>query len=56
MMYKFEFTEKEANLILHGLGQLPAAQSFDLITKLKLEAERQIKSLPELENGISSKS
>lgn len=31
-----ELTEKEANLILKGLGELPAKESIDMIMKIKV--------------------
>lgn len=42
MIYKLELTEKEVNIILAGLGELPAKHSIDLIAKIKSTCESQI--------------
>ena len=36
---KFEFTVDETNMILAGLGELPAKMSIELILRIKQEAE-----------------
>ena len=46
-MYKFEFTEKELNLILSGLGKLPADQSFHMINKIHRLVEKTAQSKQE---------
>ena len=38
-----ELDEKEANLVLKGLGELPAKESIELIIKLKMTWEEQQK-------------
>jgi hypothetical protein len=45
----FNFTEKEVHVILGGLGKLPAEVSYDLITKVKLGAYKQLESQPKEE-------
>ena len=42
MEFKFEFTEKEINLILTGLAELPAKMSMEMIMKLKNHCIRRI--------------
>jgi len=42
MIYKVELTEQEVNIVLAGLGELPAKHSIDLIAKIKSECEAQI--------------
>jgi hypothetical protein len=42
MEFKFEFTEKELNLILTGLAELPAKISIEMILKIKQIAKVQI--------------
>jgi hypothetical protein len=42
MEFKFEFTEKEINLILTGLAELPAKMSMEMIMKLKNLAQAQL--------------
>jgi coproporphyrinogen III oxidase-like Fe-S oxidoreductase len=39
----FTLSEKEANLIISGLGELPAKLSMDLIIKLQTQATPQLK-------------
>ena len=34
MMYKFEFTKEESDLLLEALAELPAKRSYNLITNL----------------------
>ena len=38
---KFEFSVDETNMILAGLGELPAKHSIDLIMKIKQSAAAQ---------------
>jgi hypothetical protein len=42
MKIKLEFTEQEINLLLKGLGELKAIESFEIICKIKNYAEEQI--------------
>lgn len=42
MEFKFEFTEKEINLILTGLAELPAKVSMEMIIKLRNLAQTQL--------------
>ena len=39
---KFEFEIEQVNVILAGLGELPAKQSMDLITSIHKQAEKQM--------------
>jgi|688.fasta_scaffold1116948_2 hypothetical protein len=41
-MITIEITEKEAQLILAGLGELPAKMCIDFILKFKQTCEKQI--------------
>lgn len=41
-MIELEFTIEEVNLILHGLQELPAKYSFQLLLKIQAEAQKQI--------------
>lgn len=38
---KVELNEKETNLILKGLGELPAKESIELIIKLRMNWDEQ---------------
>ena len=42
-------TVAEVNGILQSLGQMPYAQVFSLIEKLKVQAEKQVNPAPEVE-------
>jgi hypothetical protein len=42
MDFKFEFTEKEVNLILTGLAELPAKVSMEMLIKIKNSAQAQL--------------
>jgi hypothetical protein len=48
MDFKFEVTEQEANLIIQGLGELPAKISMNLIAKIQTQANEQLKNAPEI--------
>jgi|LakMenEpi03Aug12_release.lakeMendotaPanAssembly.Ray.scaffolds.fasta_scaffold656499_3 hypothetical protein len=50
--FKFDFSEKQINLILSGLGKLPAEISFELILEIQKLAQNQIaqKHLNQTEN------
>jgi hypothetical protein len=41
-MFDLKLTEQEVNIILAGLGELPAKHSIELIAKIKSECESQI--------------
>jgi hypothetical protein len=49
MTYKLELTEQEANVVLAGLGELPAKHSIELIAKIKTTCESQIEPKQETE-------
>ena len=40
--FEFNFTEQQVNLILGGLGKLPAEQSLELILEIQKKAGEQI--------------
>ena len=42
MKFNLELTEQEFNIILAGLGELPAKHSIELIAKIKTTCESQI--------------
>jgi len=42
MKFKINLTEQEVNLVLAGLGELPAKHSIELIAKIKSDCESQI--------------
>ena len=39
---RFEFEVEQVNIILQGLGELPAKLSMDLITTIHKQAEKQM--------------
>ena len=39
---KFEFEVEQVNIILQGLGELPAKLSMNLITSIQKQAEKQM--------------
>jgi len=41
MVFKFEFDDKELQLVLNGLGELPARMSMDLLGKMQKSAQEQ---------------
>ena len=43
----FDFTYDEVNLILAGLGELPAKQSINMILKVQTTAQQQMQSVPD---------
>ena len=47
---KFELTLEETNLLLEGLGELPARVSMQLIEEIKTDAQSQLKK-PETPQG-----
>jgi hypothetical protein len=42
-MFDLKLTEQEVNVVLAGLGELPAKHSIELIGKIKQSCESQIK-------------
>ena len=40
--FEFNFSEQQVNLILNGLGKLPAEQSLELILEIQKKANEQI--------------
>lgn len=40
--FEFNFSEQQVNLILGGLGKLPAEQSLELILEIQKKANEQI--------------
>ena len=46
-MFNLELTENEVNIILAGLGELPAKHSIELIAKIKQSCESQIEKQKE---------
>jgi len=48
MTFTLEFTEQEAQMVVNGLTELPAKFSYELITKIKNECDRQFKEAEEL--------
>jgi len=42
MKFNLELTEQEVNVVLAGLGELPAKHSIELIAKIKTTCESQI--------------
>lgn len=49
---KFEVETHEANLILQGLGELPARVSMNLIAKLQSQAQSQLEQKKEGEQHV----
>ena len=47
---KLELTINEINLILQALGNAPYAQVFELVEKIRTQAQAQVQS-PEQANG-----
>jgi hypothetical protein len=53
MTFKFELTEQEVQLVVSGLGELPAKASFDLLNKIiKLTNEQTKPSEVEEPNEV----
>ena len=50
MKYKFELSEEEVNLILEGVGKLPAEKVFMFMSKFLQEAQNQAQA-NEVNNG-----
>lgn len=53
MKIKLEFSVEEVNLIIQGLGEIPAKLSMNLIQRIQDEATEQLqpKPQPQLEDG-----
>jgi len=47
-MFELKLTENEVNIILAGLGELPAKHSIELIGKIKQSCKSQIKASEDL--------
>ena len=52
MEFTFKFTEQEANLVLQGLGELPAKTSMSIINKIQIQAKEQMDSTKTVESEI----
>jgi len=48
MEFELKLTEQEVNVVLGGLGELPAKHSIELIAKIKQSCESQIKASEDL--------
>ena len=48
---KFEFEVDQVNVILQGLGELPAKLSMNLISSIQKQAEKQMQPEMKLEEG-----
>jgi hypothetical protein len=46
-MFDLKLTENEVNIILAGLGELPAKHSIELIAKIKQSCQSQIEKQKE---------
>lgn len=40
-MFTFSLTEEESNIVLQGLGELPAKTSLSVINKIQQQAQEQ---------------
>ena len=49
MKFNLELTEQEVNVVLAGLGELPAKHSIELIGNIKQSCESQIEANQETE-------
>ena len=47
---KFEFEVDQVNVILQGLGELPAKLSMNLISSIQKQAEKQMKPETQMED------
>jgi hypothetical protein len=50
--FDFTFTENQVNLILSGLGKLPAELSLELILNIQKKASEQVKNLKDNINTV----
>ena len=53
--YVLGFTEEELNIVLNGLGELPAKQVFKLLIKINNEKNNQDKSVEKLPEVIEKR-
>jgi hypothetical protein len=53
--YVLGFTEEELNIVLNGLGELPAKQVFKLLIKINNEKNNQDKPVEKLPEVIEKK-
>jgi hypothetical protein len=49
----FNLTLNDTNTVLAGLSELPAKQSYDLINKLKVQAQTQLEPAPQVEQAAA---
>ena len=47
---RFEFEVEQVNIILQGLGELPAKLSMNLITTIQTQAEKQMQPETQMED------
>ena len=47
----FQLSIDDTNVVLAGLGELPAKASFDLINKIKVQAGPQLQPQPQVEQA-----
>jgi len=45
MEFNFKVSEKEVNVILKALGELPARESMEVIGMLQMQANEQVQAL-----------
>ena len=48
---KLELTLPEINALLQALGAMPYAQAFELVGKIRLQAQAQVAAEKEADNG-----
>lgn len=48
---QLNLTLEQINLVLTGLGELPARVSMELITNIQQQAQVQLKEQQEIDNG-----
>lgn len=51
MKIKLEFSVEEVNLIIQGLGEIPAKLSMNLIQRIQDEATEQLQPKLQIEDG-----
>lgn len=56
MKIKLEFSVEEVNLIIQGLGEIPAKLSMNLIQRIQDEATEQLQPKSYIENGTQTDS
>jgi len=47
---KFEFEVDQVNIVLQGLGELPAKLSMNIITSIQKQAEKQMQPETQMED------